>query len=874
MPMHDIHPMPAPPSFSKRLRDLLFVFVALLLFASPLRAAEALRERVNINREWKFELGDQSGAQAVDYDDSQWQSIGLPHSFSEPYFQGKDFYTGYGWYRKNLDIPAAWSSKRLFVEFDGAFQDAEVFVNGQKVGRHLGGYTGFSFDITTAAHSGRNVVAVRLNNNWNPRLAPRAGESLFTGGIYRDVWLVAADPLHVAWYGTFVTTPTISKDAATVDVKTEVENQGAAAKDVSLETDIIEAGGKSVAQLFSKQSVAAGATVTIDQTSAPIPNPRLWDPDHPNLYTAVTTLSDGTKPVDDYQTPFGMRWIKWTADQGFFINDQHVYFHGADVHQDHAGWANAVTEAGVFRDVKLIKDAGLNFIRGSHYPHHPVFAGACDELGVLFWSENCFWGCGGPHQDGTWTAAAYPANPDDDAEFEQSVENSLRDEIRIFRNHPSIIVWSMCNEVYFSGNLDKVKDLLSRMVKLTHQLDPTRPAAIGGCQRGGIDKLGDIAGYNGDGARLFRNPGIPSIVSEYGSVTSNRPGNYDGQFKPKDGLDENTPEYPWRSGQVVWCGFDYGTIFGPTAGSKGIVDYSRIPKRSWYWYRNTLLHIPPPAWPQAGVAAQVALTSDKTTIQGTDATDDAQILVTIEDASGTPISNSPPVTFTIESGPGEFPTGRSITFDPAGDIPIRDGQAAIEFRSYYAGQSVIRATSPGLKDGLLTITTTGEPTFVPGTTPLVVERPYVRFVRAAEPTAAGNAMQDVAANRPTEASSEAPGHNGAGAIDGDPSTYWSAGDDRPGAWWQVDLEQPHTITSVHTAFITAGNYRYRIEGSPDGNAWTLLVDQSNTQSADKVRSDVIPAGTHCQFVRITFTGLPEGKRAAIADVKIEGKHWP
>jgi len=848
------------------------ILLSLLAVVTPVRAADSLRQRLNINREWRFQFGDQAGAEAIAYDDSNWDSIGLPHSFSAPYFQGKDFYTGFGWYRKNFDIPASWSGKRLFLEFDGAFQDAEVFVNGKPVGHHLGGYTGFSIDITSASQPGKNVFAVRLNNNWNPRLAPRAGDHIFPGGIYRDVWLVVTDPLHVTWYGTFVTTPTVSKEAATVDVKTELQNQGAASKEVSLETDILDADNKSVAHVSSTQTVAAGATEIIDQTCPAIANPNLWSPDHPALYRAVSTLSDGKTPVDNYSTTFGIRSIKWTVDQGFFINGEHLYFHGADVHQDHAGWANAVTEAGVFRDVKLIKDAGLNFIRGSHYPHHPVFADACDKLGVLFWSENCFWGVGGARKAGSWTASAYPSNPADAPEFEQSVENSLRDEIRIFRNHPSIVDWSMCNEVYFSGDLDKVKALLTRMVELTHKLDPTRPAAIGGCQRGGIDKLGDIAGYNGDGARLFVKPSLPSVVSEYGSVTSNRPGNYDGQFKPKDGLDYNTPEYSWRSGQVVWCGFDYGTIFGPLAGSKGIVDYARIPKRSWYWYRNTLLHIPPPPWPEAGTAAQLALSSDKATIQGTDATDDAQILVTVENAAGKALSDSPAVTFTIESGPGEFPTGRTITFDSTGDIPIRDGEAAIEFRSNYAGQTKIRATSSGLKDGLLTITTNGEPAFAPGISPAVPDRPYVRFVPKAAPMA--NATQDVALNRPTQASSEAPGHNGAGAIDGNPSTYWSASDDKPGAWWQVDLEQPHTITSVQTTFPATGNYRYRIEGSLDGNIWTQLVDQSNTQSMEKVRTDTIPPDQHFQMVRITFTAVPAGQRAAIADVKIDGKHWP
>ena len=224
----------------------------------------------------------------------------------------------------------------------------------------------------------------------------------------------------------------------------------------------------------------AGATLTFDQTSPAIAAPKLWHPAHPFLYTAVTTVSDGAKPVDDYQTTFGIRSIKWTADQGFFINGEHFYFHGADVHQDHAGWADAVTEYGAYRDVKLIKDAGLDFIRGSHYPHQPAFADACDQLGVLFWSENCFWGLGGAHKEGYWTANAYPTQPGDQAAFEQNALDTLRDEIRIFRNHPSIVAWSMCNEVFFSTNLDKVRGLVDE-ARQSHAR--TRPDPAGGHRR-------------------------------------------------------------------------------------------------------------------------------------------------------------------------------------------------------------------------------------------------------------------------------------------------------------------------------------------------------------------------------------------------------
>ena len=358
--------------------------------------AADLRLGGNFNRDWKFQLGDATNAETAAFDDTKWSDANLPHSFSMPYFAANDkFYVGCGWYRKHFDLPAPWTGKRLNLEFDGVFQVAEVYVNGKRVGQHEGGYTGFSLDITDAAKVGDNVVAVRVNNLWNARLAPRAGEHTFSGGIYRDVRLVVTAPLHVAWYGTFVTTPQVSLESGTVKVKTEVINDSGTAKSTTLKTLVLDAGGETVAQMESTQTIAAGTTNVFDQTSSPIAHPRLWSPGRPNLYSVKTIVLDDGTPVDDYTSPLGFRWFKFTADQGFFLNGEHYYFKGANVHQDHAGWGDAVADSGFYRDVKLVKDAGFDFIRGSHYPHAPAFAAACDELGILFWSENCFWGTGG-----------------------------------------------------------------------------------------------------------------------------------------------------------------------------------------------------------------------------------------------------------------------------------------------------------------------------------------------------------------------------------------------------------------------------------------------------------------------------------------------
>src|ERR1035441_9139339 len=233
------------PILKKRPKNL-HLLLLLISFPGSLWAAESLRQDLNINPDWKFKLDDYPGGEAISFDDSTWSAINLPHSFDLPYFMSKDFYVGYGWYRKHLEIKPEWASKRVSLEFEAAFQDAEVYINGTRIGEHKGGFTGFSMDITSAIHPGDNVLAVRLNNNWNAQIEPRSGDHTFMGGIYRDVQLVVTDPLHVTWYVTFVTTPDVSKDSATVNVKTEIANQGTAAKNCVLTTDILDPDGKPV----------------------------------------------------------------------------------------------------------------------------------------------------------------------------------------------------------------------------------------------------------------------------------------------------------------------------------------------------------------------------------------------------------------------------------------------------------------------------------------------------------------------------------------------------------------------------------------------------------------------------------------------------
>jgi len=858
----------------KHVQKILF-FLSFLVLQTLVLNAQTIRKNININREWKFILGDYSGAEASAYDDAKWETIGIPHSFSMPYYQSAKFYKGYGWYRKTIEVPEAWMGKRISLDFEGAYRTAEIFVNGQLVGKHNSGHTGFEVDITKAVKVGGNVVAVRLNNLWDSRVAPRAGEHVFSGGIYRDVKLVVTDPVHVAWYGTFVTTPIVSKETATVNVKTEVVNDSPADVSVTVQTVVLTAEGREVLQFKSTQRIPSGKTIEYNQTSAPLKKPKLWSPQTPNLYSVKSTVISNGKTVDDYISPLGFRSIKFTADKGFFLNGEHYYFKGANVHQDRAGWGDAVTNNAFARDIKMMKDAGFDFIRGSHYPHDPAFADACDNEGLMFWSEVPFWGSGGTRTEGDYEGAnAYPTNPDDWRTFDQSVLEQLRDNIRINRNHPSIIIWSTGNEPFFTSKetLPPTRELLKKEVDLIHLLDPTRPAAIGGCQRGDMDRIGDMAGYNGDGASLFLNPGVASVVSEYGSNEGFRPGTYQAgwgdlpRVKDQDKTQKYPWRYDWRSGEAIWCAFDHGSIAGKRFGSMGMVDYARIPKRLYYWYRNEYKGIPAPPDRVDGSPASIKLTADKTVIAN-DGTDDAYLLISIMDAHGNELSNSPVVKLSIVSGPGEFPTGTSITFDPKSDIEILNGLAATEFRSYFGGETVICATSPGLTDVLIKIKTKGLPEFIEGKTPAVADRPYVRFT--GKETKASTTMFGI--DNPTSASSQAAGRLPRLGGDGNPNSFWQAANTDLGNWWQVDLERFVDIKQVKLTFPDIANYGYKIEAMVGENTWKVVADASETTSTDKVRLENIAPNTTARFLRITYTKLPTGKAAALAEIEVFGE---
>lgn len=840
-------------------RFLLVALFALSLLCVPFAWSEGGEGRrvCVFNRDWSFRPGNDSSE-----DGEGWNPVHLPHSFSMPYFMSNSFYAGEGGYRKTLEVPKSWDGKKVFLDFEGVFQIAEVYVNGKRAGGHEGGYTGFRVDLTPWLRTGANTILVKVSNRWNPRLAPRAGEHCFSGGIYRDVYLVVTDPVHIPHHGVWVRTPDCSEASSGLQIITEVRNDGESPASVTISQKVTNPSGKLVATMKKDALIPKDRMITVDQTGS-VDSPEMWTPETPNIYKVETTVSakDG-RILDSLESAFGFRTIKWTADKGFFLNGRHMLLAGANVHQDHAGWGDAVTNGGHDRDVRIMKEAGFNFIRGSHYPHDPAFADACDKRGMMFWSEGIFWGMGGQKEnDQFWNCDAYPRNPADRPGFEQSCARQLREMIRENRNHPSIIAWSVSNEPFFTHDQEEARQLCTKLIDIAHEADPDRPASVGGAQRGDFDQIGDIASYNGDGAHVMT-PGKPSMVSEYGSVACKRPGNYDPGWGDTQGK-----KFDWRAGQAVWCGFDHGSIW-ESGARMGIVDYFRIPKRAWYWYRNEYAKIPPPEWPEKGVPAGLKITTDKTVINSIDGQDDVHLTVGIVDKAGKSLSNEAPITLTIESGPGEFPTGKSITFTPGSDIDMIDGLAAIEMRSYYAGKTQIKATSPGLAEASITIETKGDIPFVKGRSRETENRPYVRFTnedRAKQMEEEGESIlsdvPNLANNRPCSASSG--GGAASLASDGDSKTFWEADADDKSPAWILDMEFSFPVKDVKLAFPSSVARKIIVSASTDKKTWSPLGKMISS-TGESTQLEAAPPVTG-RYLKIQFS---EAKGAALSDVVV------
>jgi hypothetical protein len=539
-----------------------------------------------------------------------------------------------------------------------------------------------------------NVLAVRVKNGWEATISPRAGDSIFPNGLNRNVRLIATGDQHVDWSGQFITTPEVSKARASVRVETEIRNHAVEDADCTVLVEVVAKDGTVVARDKRPVKLASGKVTTLSQDLPEIKNPQLWSPDSPYLYTVRTTVQKDGKPVDEYRERLGVRWFEFTLDEGFFLNGEHLFLYGYNIHEDRAGWAFAGTDNAMYRDMQMMKDVGSNCIRASHNPHPRAFYRACDEIGLLVWDELHFWGRGGFGRrgervggvEGTYMAEAYPAVEAPRAEFEKNLKDNFTDMIRSHRNHPSIIVWSLGNETVMQMPTEIRKEterLFNELNDLSHELDPTRPTGMGNAIRG----LADVEGFNG--SKPKEKTGDRPIVTTETKLSLPR------------------PQEPWRSGALFWSGFDYGThcvdwrngkSFGPV---HGLYDHHRLFKGK----HPELLpegH-PDKVIPAEGTPAALSLTADELQLLN-DGTDDSMLVISVLDKDGKQINNEVPVTLKIVSGPGVLPTGREWKTKTA-----TLGRQAIEFRSYEAGRTVIEATSSGLKPARVEIRTTAAP---------------------------------------------------------------------------------------------------------------------------------------------------------------------
>ncbi|HEU5080957.1 MAG TPA: beta-galactosidase GalA [Opitutaceae bacterium] len=592
---------------------VLFSFLSL----SPSSAAAEGRERSSFDAGWRFALGHASdpakdfnhatgyfsylaktgygdGPAGSAFDDRAWRQIDLPHDWAVelPFNNRASPSHGYktvgprfpensvGWYRRTFDVPASDLGRRIVVEFDGVFRDSRVFVNGFFVGEQPSGYSSFHYDISDYLnYGGVNTIAVRVDASMEE------GWYYEGAGIYRHVWLTKTNPVHIEQNGTWVRSE-IEASAARAMIDTDIVNQGRAEASVTTTYAVRDPSGATVATgKLDSQPMRAGEKRSLN-TSIAIARPALWSLEKPQLYTLVTTLAIDGKAVDQTETHFGLRTIRFDPDHGFFLNGQHVVLKGTNNHQDHAGVGVALPDSLQEFRLRQLKAFGSNAYRTSHHPATPELLDACDRLGMLVIDETRLMGSN---------------------DFQlQPLEQMIRRD----RNHPSIILWSVGNEEWaIEGNVKGAR-IAQTMQDFARRIDPTRltTAAISGGW-GGISATIDVAGVNyikqGDTDREHALKPKQIIVGTEETTTQGTRGIYfDDRAKAhlapvEDGSSGGNAELGWKhyasrpytAGVFFWTGFDYrgeATPFGyPAISSQfGILDTCGFPKDSMYYLKS------------------------------------------------------------------------------------------------------------------------------------------------------------------------------------------------------------------------------------------------------------------------------------------------
>lgn len=579
-----------------------------------LTSTNAQRIKQSINTAWQFH----KGADTDNITSGYWQDVNLPHTWNtdDVMDDTPGYYRGVGWYQKDIFIPAGWKDKSIYIYFEGSNQITEVFVNGKSAGKHIGGYSAFSFNVSQLLQTGSNSVRIMVNNAHNDDIAPLSADFSFFGGIYRDVYLIAANANHFdldnyASKGVFVTTPQVSTEKASVQVKGKVTV--ASADKLSIKTTVYDAAGTVVSRVESKPGKDGSFTAQIKSIS----NPKLWSPENPYLYKVVTSLVDKSgKITDEIVNPLGFRWYSFDANKGFFLNGKPYKIMGASRHQDHKGIGNALPDAIHVSDLQLLKEMGGNFLRVAHYPQDPAVMEACDRLGLL-------------------AAVETPGNNEitESDSYGYNMLEMQKEMIRQNYNHPSVIIWSYMNEVllipHYDENSEKreqyfinIRNLAQKLEDLTRAEDPLRytmVASHGNFDRyakAGILDIPMIVGWNlyqgwySDEFSDFEKflvkyhqvyPNKPVMITEYGADADYRLHN----FKPTrfDKTQEYTNQYhevyletimkyPFIAGGMIWNLVEFSSERRqeavPHINNKGILTTDRKPKDSYWFYKAHL----------------------------------------------------------------------------------------------------------------------------------------------------------------------------------------------------------------------------------------------------------------------------------------------
>ena len=440
-------------------RSFSFLICLLALCAIQTRAADSPRQRFSMDYGWKFTLGDPAQAEQSKFNDSTWRSLNVPHDWSiegtwaadnPSGTEGGYAAIGIGWYRKKFNVPENWNGKRIFAEFDGVFDHSDVWVNGEKVGHNEYGYIGFECDLTPWIKFGKeNVIAVRVDNM-------KQASRWYTGsGIYRHVWLNVTEPLHVAHWGTYVTTPEITSASAKVTVETTLRNDSDVPRNATLVTKLFDPQDHAAGTEQSIVRIPARGGIVVKQLLTTL-KPQLWAPETPRLYRVVSEVREASRISDTFETSFGIRTAKFDVKNGFTLNGKRIIIKGVCLHHDLGALGAAALEAGIERRLKLLMDMGVNAVRLSHNPYSPEMLALCDRLGLIVWDES-FDKWYGFLPDGTgW-------------------KDDLKSFVQRDRNHPSVVIWSVGNEMTPHMYMREGTLLYQSMSKLVHQTDPTRP---------------------------------------------------------------------------------------------------------------------------------------------------------------------------------------------------------------------------------------------------------------------------------------------------------------------------------------------------------------------------------------------------------------